>query len=100
MLIVTVKLVVKKEKKVDFLEIFNKLQPTVKREIGCIDYTLTRDLYRENHFFLFEQWKSKVDLELHLKSAHMKEFFIKTEEFFEKPLEIKQYSASEEPFAQ
>lgn len=98
MVIVTVKYIVKPEKKADFVETFNKLKPLVIAEMGCKVYYLTRDLYRDNCFFLYEQWNSKMDLDMHLKTGHMKEYFEKTKDYFEQPPAIKQFAATEEKF--
>ena len=96
MIIVAVKFIVKPERKADFLELFNKIKPIVIQEVGCKTYYLTRDLYRDNCFFLYEQWNSKMDLDIHLKTTHMKEFFSKSQDYFEQPVVIKQYNATEE----
>ncbi len=96
MIIVTVKFIVKQEKKVDFIDAFNKVKPLVMKELGCKVYYLTRDLYRDNCFFLYEQWSTKMDLDLHMKTAHMKEFFSKTKDYFEQPYGVRQFNVIEE----
>lgn len=93
MVLVTVKWHPKKESVANFLKIFKSLAPIVKKESGCLEYKLHRDLEKDE-YFLFEQWESKQHLDAHLATAHMKNFFDQTSDLFLKPPVIKIFNTT------
>lgn len=80
---------VAKEEKLDEAKAFllSLLVPT-RKEKGCINYDLHQDNEMPTHFFLYENWESKADLEVHLKSPHLKAYFEVEKTLFEKPLDV------------
>ncbi len=64
-----------------FLELFNKIRPSVLAEAGCIQYQLCADIEGgtlppdPDCLTLIEQWESDDHLKDHLAAPHMKAFF-------------------------
>jgi len=54
------------------VQAFQKLQPLVLAEKGCLQYELNRVAGEENKFFLIEKWASQEDLSAHDQSEHMR----------------------------
>jgi quinol monooxygenase YgiN len=51
-----------------------KLVPLTKTESGCIDYVLNRSNDDSGLFIMYENWKSKEDLDRHNQSKHFNAF--------------------------
>lgn len=67
----------------EFLNLFNKLVPTVRKEVGCISYEAAVDLVMghpaqetigEDAVVVVEKWASLADLQAHLAAPHMEAF--------------------------
>jgi len=68
MLIVTLRMTVRPDKRHDFIEsIRGMLEPT-RVERGCISYCLYEDIEDKNTFTLEEEWKTRDDLEKHVRT--------------------------------
>ncbi len=68
-----------------FQKAFGVITPLVRKEPGCIEYHLYKDLESEGRFFLFEKWESRSHLETHLKTPHMQDYFKAVKDVFEIP---------------
>jgi len=51
-----------------------RLVPLTRKEKGCIDYVLHRSNDDSRVFIMYENWKSKEDLNRHNQSKHFKAF--------------------------
>jgi quinol monooxygenase YgiN len=60
-----------------------------RNEKGCINYDLHQDSTDPRHFFLYENWESQADLELHLKSPHLTHFFEVEKSLFSAPIKLR-----------
>ena len=68
MIIVTLRMTVRPDKRHDFMEsIRGMLEPT-RVERGCISYCLYEDIENTNTFTLVEEWKTRDDLEKHVRT--------------------------------
>ena len=65
-----------KPKKVKELEkiLHSFVEPT-RKEPGCIDYHFHRSDDNPNQFVFYENWRSRKDLDEHLKMPHLKTFW-------------------------
>lgn len=68
-------------------EIMALVGPT-RSEAACINYDLHQSLEDKSLFMLYENWKSKEDLDAHLAMPYLKEFIGKAEEILSEPIEI------------
>jgi len=91
MVIVTVNSKTKPEYTGQYLDEFKKVAIEVRAEHGCLEYELYQCADDRTGFFLFERWKSKEDLDAHLKTTHMVGFLAKTADWFESK-DIKVYT--------
>ncbi|MBN1587964.1 MAG: antibiotic biosynthesis monooxygenase [Pirellulales bacterium] len=73
----------------EFLDVFKKLAPMVRKESGCIDYWPTIDFetnipvqgpVNENVVTVVERWESIDALEAHLMAPHMLEYHKRVKE--------------------
>jgi len=55
------------------------IEPTHLEE-GCIRYALHRSVEKPDVYCFVERWRSKADLDEHLKKAHIKTLFGKLDE--------------------
>jgi len=63
------------------------LEPT-RKEPGCINYDLHQSADTPGMFMFYENWKSKTDLDEHLKMAHMRDFMRNGREVLSGPPEL------------
>ena len=68
-------------------ELIALVDPT-RSETGCIIYDLYRDHENKSLFMFYESWKSKGDLEQHLRKTYIKRFMEKAEELLAEPVTI------------
>ena len=74
-----------------FLNEFNKVAITVRKEVGCLEYEIYQKDFESLDIFIFERWESKEALDAHLKTNHMLAFFAKTEDWFDLEKELRVY---------
>ncbi len=63
------------------------IEPT-RREAGCVQYDLHVDREDARHYFFYENWTSKTELDAHLASPHLKAFVATADELLDEPLRI------------
>jgi len=63
------------------------LEPT-RKEPGCINYDLHQSADTPGMFMFYENWKSKTDLDGHLKMPHMQDFMRKGREALDGAAEL------------
>ncbi|HTP05126.1 MAG TPA: antibiotic biosynthesis monooxygenase family protein [Nitrospirota bacterium] len=66
----TIKMSVPTEKRIEILQTFKSILGSIRREQGCLSCNCYVDLEAENIIFFKEEWKSKEDLDAHLRSGH------------------------------
>jgi quinol monooxygenase YgiN len=67
-----------------------QVAPT-RAEAGCINYDFHVSEDDPNVFMLYENWRSKADLDAHLKTPHLEPLFGRLDELLARPVEIKFY---------
>jgi quinol monooxygenase YgiN len=87
-IICTVRIQPKPSAQEKFLQAFRTITPLVRKEPGCLEYRLLRDVETEGRFFLFERWDSRQCLETHLKTPHMLDYFQATRDVFAVPDQV------------
>lgn len=66
----TIKLTVPHEKREEIMQTFKAMLGPIRREQGCLGCNCYVDIETDNLFFLKEEWKTREDLDTHLRSAH------------------------------
>jgi quinol monooxygenase YgiN len=66
----TIKMTVSAEKRKEVLQTLKAILGPIRRERGCIRCNCYVDVEDEYVLFLEEEWKTKEDLEDHLRSKH------------------------------
>lgn len=66
----TIKITVSPEKRKEVLQTFTALLGPIRREQGCICCNCYVDVEADNIIFFMEEWKTREDLDTHLKSVH------------------------------
>lgn len=59
-----------------------------RKEAGCINYDLHQSVDTPGLFMFYENWKSRTDLDEHVKTPHMQDFMRKGRELLSGPAEI------------
>ena len=67
-----------------------QVAPT-RAEAGCINYDFHVDANDPNAFMFYENWRSKADLDAHLKMPHLKPLFDRLDELLARPVELNFY---------
>ena len=67
-----------------------QVAPT-RAEPGCINYDFHVDAKDPNAFMFYENWRSKADLDAHLKMPHLKPLFDRLDELLARPVELNFY---------
>jgi quinol monooxygenase YgiN len=73
-----------------------QVAPT-RAEPACINYDFHADADDPNIFMFYENWRSKADLDAHLKTPHLQPLFTRLDELLARPVEIKFYEILSEP---
>ena len=67
-ILVTLRMIVRAEKRKDFLETIRGMLEPARVERGCLSYRLYEDIEDRNTFVLVEEWKTQKDLENHIRT--------------------------------
>lgn len=70
MIYVVATLIVKSEKRADFLENARDVIAATRREPGCLTYDLTSSITEPNEFIFVERWESREALAGHFETPH------------------------------
>ena len=68
MFIYQIKTVIKTYKTDEFTKSMHGLSPKIRKQKGCLGYTVYRDLERENTYILVGEWKTRQAMEKHFYS--------------------------------
>ena len=68
MIYVLATLIVKPEKRADFLENARDVIAATRREAGCIGYDLTSSITEPNEFVFVERWETREALAAHFEA--------------------------------
>jgi quinol monooxygenase YgiN len=68
-------------------ELLSLVEPT-RLEPGCINYDLHQAPDDKSLFIFYENWKSKEDLDKHLRMPYLKAFLEEADNLLAKPLEV------------
>jgi quinol monooxygenase YgiN len=66
----------------------DQVAPT-RAEAGCINYDFHVDVDDPNVFVFYENWRSKADLDAHLKTPHLQPLFGRLQELLARPVDMK-----------
>ncbi len=67
MLFYQIKIVVKQYKTDEFVESMRSFSRKIRKEKGCLGYSLYRDSERENTYSVVGEWKTRPAMEKHFK---------------------------------
>ena len=70
MIVTTIKMMVPAEKRKEVLQTVKAILGPIRRERGCITCNCYVDVEDESVFCFEEEWKTREDLETHLRSDH------------------------------
>ena len=71
-ILVTLKMIVRPEKRRDLLETMRGMLEPVRVERGCLSYRLYEDIEDRNIFVLVEEWATQKDLEGHIRTDNQR----------------------------
>ena len=83
--------VAKDETREELRELLRAQVAPTRAEPGCINYDFHVDAEDPNVFMFYENWKSKADLDAHLKVPHLKPLIDRVDSLLARPVEIKFY---------
>ena len=69
---VTLRMIVRPEKRRDLLETMRGMLEPARVERGCLSYRFYEDIEDRNAFVLVEEWKTQKDLESHLRTDNQR----------------------------
>jgi quinol monooxygenase YgiN len=70
MILVTLRMIVRSERRSDLLETMRGMLEPARVERGCLSYRLYEDVEDRNTFVLVEEWESQHDLESHIHTEN------------------------------
>lgn len=79
------------------IELAKTLAEHSRKEFGCVEYRITKDLEDENTFYFFELWDSLADLDDHFETEHTATFQAEIEPLLDGDLETTTYEVAGEP---
>lgn len=72
--VVFVQLCIQENKVETFLNLAKNMVKKSNEEIGCLKYKLLKDNYKENDFFIYEEYQDQKAVDAHNTSEHFKDF--------------------------
>jgi quinol monooxygenase YgiN len=78
----------KPEKRDDLLATLREFVKPTRAEEGCVEYHLHVSDDDPNKFFFYENWRSKPDLDVHLKTPLLTAFFNRRMDLLEKEVDM------------
>ncbi|MBI5101702.1 MAG: antibiotic biosynthesis monooxygenase [Nitrospirae bacterium] len=75
MIIATLRMTVRPERRKDLLETIRGMLEPVRVERGCLSYRLYEDIEDGNAFVLLEEWETQEDLERHISKDNQRRLF-------------------------
>lgn len=93
MIVVRIILNVLPDKQLEVTQTLISLIEPVCREKGCKDCSVLCDIQDKNHLCLIQEWQTREDLDLHIKS-HRFGVLLGTKPLLSKPLNIQIYTVS------
>ncbi|MFS0828860.1 putative quinol monooxygenase [Pseudomonas phoenicis] len=72
----------------DFERLFRAYVEPSRREPGCIEYHMLRDLEDPSLFIFFEVWASEHDFNAHMALPHMRTFVEQRAEYLEGEFDV------------
>ena len=70
MIIVTLRMTVRPGRRHDLADTIRGMLESTRVERGCISYCLYEDIENKNIFVLVEEWKTRDDLEKHVRTGN------------------------------
>lgn len=95
MIIVTMRMTVRPDKRHDFMESIRGMLSPTRVERGCISYCLYEDIENKNTFTLVEEWKTRNDLEKHVLTKNYRRL-LELLELLSEPYELRFSTALQE----
>jgi quinol monooxygenase YgiN len=83
--------VAKPEKREELRAILAAQVGPTRAEPGCMNYDFHVDVTDPNAFMFYENWRSRADLDAHLKMPHLEPLQSRVDELLASPVEIRFY---------
>jgi quinol monooxygenase YgiN len=83
--------IAKPEKREELLAILAAQVAPTRAEPACLNYDFHVDAEDPNKFMFYENWRSRADLETHLRMPHLKPLQSRLDELLARPVEIRFY---------
>jgi quinol monooxygenase YgiN len=84
-ILVTLKMIVRPERRSDLLETMRGMLEPTRVERGCLSYRLYEDVEDINIFLLVEEWKTQKDLESHIRTDNQRQLLALMDLLSEQP---------------
>jgi quinol monooxygenase YgiN len=84
-ILVTLKMIVRPERRSDLLETMRGMLEPTRVERGCLSYRLYEDVEDRNTFVLVEEWKTQKDLESHIRTDNQRQLLALMDLLSEQP---------------
>ena len=85
MILSTLKMTVRPERRRDLLETMRGMLEPARVERGCLSYRLYEDVEDSNAFVLLEEWETQQDLESHIRTENQQRLLALIELLSEQP---------------
>jgi quinol monooxygenase YgiN len=79
----------KPEKREELLATLREFVKPTRAEEGCVEYHLHISDDDPNQFIFYENWRSKPDLDIHLKTPLLAAFLGRTKDLLEKDVDMR-----------
>ena len=84
-ILVTLRMIVRPERRSDLLEAMRGMLEPARVERGCLSYRLYEDIEDRNTFVLVEEWKTQKDLESHIRTDNQRQLLALMDLLSEQP---------------
>lgn len=81
--------VARNETREELRRILSAMVAPTRAEPGCINYDFHADAEDPNVFVFYENWKSRADLDAHLKTPHLAPLVSRLDELLARPVEMR-----------
>jgi len=84
-ILATLRMIVRPERRSDFLETMRSMLEPTRVERGCLSYRLYQDVEDKNAFVLLETWATQENLESHIRKENQQRLLLLMDLLSEQP---------------
>ena len=75
MIVATIKTLIPLNKRQEMFQTLESLSDSIRRQRGCLNYRIYREIGNEDALYIVEEWRTRLDLDAHMLSRDFSVLF-------------------------